>query len=279
VVGGDPPSAGAHAGAPARAVGRWLLACAALLFLLVVVGGITRLTRSGLSIPEWRPVAGIVPPLGAAHWERAFAAYRETPEYRLLHRGMSLAEFRAIFWWEYLHRLLARLLGLAYLAGFAVHLAKRRIDRALGGRLAAVLALGALQAWLGWLMVASGLAEVPAVDPLRRAAHLGLALALFAALVELGLGVLEPTSAARAASRPPGVRLARAIVLLVWLQAVAGALVAGASAGFVHPTFPLMGGRLVPDGLLALEPWSANFVRNPVTLQFAHRCCRLSGSA
>lgn len=252
-----------------RAVARWLFLCCALLALLVAVGGVTRLTRSGLSIPEWRPVAGILPPIGERAWEEAFAAYRETPEYRIVHHGMTLESYRRIFLWEYLHRLVARLLGVAFAAPLAFFAWRRRLSRGIGRRLVALLALGALQGVVGWWMVASGLVEEPRVSHLRLTVHLGLALLLFAAMLDTALELRSRGAASARSGVAKG--LAGALVVAVFLQALAGALMAGSRAGYLFPTFPEMAGELVPSRLFAADPRIASFWRNLVTIHFVHR--------
>lgn len=252
-----------------RAVARWLLVCCGLLALLIGVGGATRLTRSGLSIPSWRPVAGILPPIGERAWEAAFAEYRETPEYRIVHHGMTLDGYRRIFLWEYLHRLLARLLGVAFAVPFAVFAWRRRLPRGSGRRLVAILTLGALQGVAGWWMVASGLVDEPRVSPLRLTAHLGLALLLFAAMLGVALDLLRP--------RPPRARpnlaalYTSTLVVAVFLQALAGALMAGSRAGYLYSTFPRMAGELVPARLFGVDPWPVSLWRDLVTIHFVHR--------
>lgn len=252
-----------------RAVARWLMICCGLLALLIGVGGITRLTRSGLSIPEWRPVTGILPPLAERAWEEAFAGYRETPEYRIVHHGMTLSEYKRIFAWEYLHRLLARLLGLAFVVPLALFVWRRRLPRGFGHRLVGILALGALQGVAGWWMVASGLVDEPRVSHLRLTVHLGLALLLFAALLSAALELAWPRPAA--ARRGAAAALAGALVIAVFLQALAGALMAGSRAGYLYPTFPKMAGELVPSRLFAVDPWPASLWRDLATIHFVHR--------
>lgn len=253
-----------------KIVASWLLVCCALVFALVVLGGVTRLTRSGLSIVEWQPVTGIVPPLTEQQWEEAFAAYRATPEYRLVNRGMSLAEFQRIYWIEYFHRLLARLVGLAFLLPLAYFLARRWVDARLALRLAGIFALGALQGALGWYMVASGLVDEPRVSHFRLTAHLGLAFLIYGAMLWVALGLLAPHPAAGGASA--GLRrLAWTVTALVGAMVVTGGFVAGTRAGYAYNTFPLMNGQLVPPELFALEPWYENFFSNLATVQFNHR--------
>jgi heme a synthase len=247
-----------------RRVAAWLLACAALVFFLVLVGGITRLTRSGLSIVEWQPLLGVLPPLSEADWQSLFASYRETPEYKLVNRGMDLAGFQRIFWWEYAHRLLARLVGLAFLLPFLWFQFRRVLDRPLAWKLWGVFALGAAQGVMGWLMVKSGLVDDPKVSPVRLTMHLGLALAVISAELWIALGLLVPR-----AGRAP--RLAAALPLLVFAMALSGGMVAGLRAGSAYQSFPLMNGHLVPPEILVLEPWWKNFLYNMATVQFVHR--------
>jgi len=250
-----------------RAVGTWLLVCAALVAAMVVVGGITRLTHSGLSIAEWQPLVGALPPLSEGDWEALFDKYRQTPQYRVVNRGMSLGEFKGIFWWEYVHRLLGRAIGLAFIVPLAWFWWRGRIDRALGWKLLGVFALGGLQGALGWYMVASGLVDEPRVSHLRLTAHLGLAFLILGALLWIALDLLD----ARRPEAPAPARLATAIAGLVFVQVLAGALVAGLRAGKAYNTFPLMNGHLVPPETLMLEPWWLNFVNNMATVQLDHR--------
>ncbi len=260
---GGPPAG--HA-----APGRWLQACAALVVVVLLVGGITRLTHAGLSIVQWQPVTGVLPPLSAADWARAYAQYQASPEFRLVNPDMDIEGFRTIFWWEYAHRLLARIAGLAFLLPLLWFAARRRLPRGLPLRLAAIFALGALQGALGWYMVASGLASDPRVSPLRLSAHLGMALLL------IGL-LLWNAWALRAAGTPRRTLppLAGAAVLVVLAMILSGGLMAGAHAGLAYRTFPLMNGALLPDGLLALSPWYDNLRDNLTAIQFLHRALAL----
>jgi len=246
-----------------RLVATWLFLCAALAFAVVLVGGVTRLTRSGLSIVEWQPLIGVLPPLSQADWEALFAKYRETPEFRLVNFDMTLEGFRRIFWWEYIHRLLARAIGLVFLLPYVFFLLKRKLERPLAWKLAAIFVLGALQGALGWYMVKSGLVDDPKVSPVRLTAHLGLALAIFAAEFWLALRVLKP----RRDSEP----LAAALPFIVFAMALSGGMVAGLRAGYAYNTFPLMNGHLVPPEVMLLEPWWRNFLYNMATVQLVHR--------
>jgi heme a synthase len=248
----------------------WLFAVAALVFLMVSVGGATRLTGSGLSITEWQPIVGIVPPLSQADWLEAFAKYQQIPQYHHINRGMSLEAFKAIFWWEWTHRFLGRLIGAAFLLPFLFFLAVGQMPRALLGRLAAIFALGTLQGFIGWYMVRSGLADRIDVSQYRLALHLGLAIAIFGALIWMALSV-DASGRRPAAARPARAGGAAAIVLLVFVQILLGAFVAGLKAGASYNTWPLMDGRLVPDGLGVMHPWYLNLFENALTAQFNHR--------
>lgn len=257
----------------ARPLAAWLLACCALVFAMVVVGGVTRLTHSGLSIVEWQPLVGAVPPLTDRDWLELFEKYRRTPEYEQVNRGMGLAGFKGIFWLEYWHRLLGRLIGLAFLVPFAYFLARRRLERGLAWQLAGVFLLGALQGALGWYMVASGLVAEPRVSQYRLTAHLALAFAIYAAMLWVALDLHYP--AAKRGVPPRNLRRVRRLAWVVtWLviaMVVTGGLVAGIRAGFAYNTFPLMNGHLVPPELFLIEPWYLNFFSNMATVQFDHR--------
>jgi len=252
-----------------RTIAAWLLVCAALVLAMVVVGGVTRLTHSGLSIVEWQPLVGTVPPLSHSDWDALFAKYRETPEFRLVNFNMDVEGFKRIFWWEYAHRLLGRLIGVVYLLPFLWFLLRRRLDRPLRWRLAYVFALGALQGALGWYMVKSGLVDDPRVSHFRLTAHLGVALAIFAAELWIALDLLSQPKRTQAAAAPFGAALA--LCATIFVMALAGGMVAGLRAGSAYNTFPLMDGHLVPPEILMLEPWWKNFFYNMATVQFVHR--------
>ncbi len=249
----------------------WLLACCALLFIMVVVGGVTRLTHSGLSMAEWKPLVGTVPPLSQSDWEEVFLKYQATPEYRHVNQGMSLDGFKGIFWWEYVHRLLGRVIGIVFLLPYLYFLLRRKIDGPLALKLAGIFVLGGLQGAMGWYMVKSGLVDDPRVSQYRLTAHLGLALAIYAAMLWTALDLLQP---ARAAANEPRRRLGRyalALAALIFLMALSGGFVAGIRAGSAYNTFPLMDGRFVPPEILMLEPWWLNLFDNMATVQFNHR--------
>lgn len=251
-----------------RPVRIWLWICAAMIFAMVVIGGVTRLTESGLSITEWRPVTGTIPPIGREQWEAEFAKYQRIPEFREKNASMTLDEFKTIFWWEYVHRLWGRLIGLAFALPLAWFAFSGRVRGGLLARLCGLLALGGLQGAVGWWMVASGLVERTDVSPYRLATHLGLALVIFALVQRLAMRLgdrREPL--ARGA---PAV-LGRATLAAIALTILAGAFVAGTDAGFTYNSFPLMDGRFVPAGYADLAPWWTNLFENVAAVQFNHR--------
>jgi len=260
-----------------RNIAVWLFLCCAVVFAIVVVGGVTRLTHSGLSITEWQPIVGTVPPLSDADWSAAFAKYQLTPEYQQVNKGMTLGEFQRIFWWEYFHRLLGRLVGVVFLLPFLWFLARRKIPPGYGIPFAIIFALGAAQGALGWYMVQSGLVADPRVSQFRLTAHLGLAFLIFAAMFWAALSLVSPKRAdghAEKALSTTG-RFAVAVACLVFLQAMSGGMVAGIRAGFAYNTFPLMNGAIVPAEILLLDPAWKNFFYNMATVQFVHRLLAL----
>ena len=238
----------------------------------MVVGGITRLTHSGLSIVEWQPLVGAVPPLDDREWEETFAKYRLTPEFRLRNHDMTLAGFKSIFWWEYAHRLLGRVIGVVFLVPFAWFLARGRIDRALAWKLGGIFLLGAVQGAVGWYMVKSGLVDDPRVSPVRLAAHLGIAFVIYGTLLWIMLRLLyDPVRRVTRDARA----MAGIVVVLVFIMVLSGALVAGIRAGLAYNTFPLMDGQWIPREILLLDPKWKNFVYNMATVQFVHRALAL----
>lgn len=258
-----------HAAAGTRPwVAWWLLANAAMVAAMVVIGGITRLTESGLSMVEWRPLMGWIPPLSEAEWQRVFALYRATPEFRVHNAWMALADFKTIFFWEYLHRLWGRLIGLVFALPFLGFLLAGRIERALAPRLAALFLLGAIQGGIGWWMVTSGLADEPRVSPYRLAVHLSMAFLILGLLLWTALELLDR---GRAGTGPALRRAAGLVLALVSLTVLAGAFVAGTDAGYAYNTFPLMDGRLVPDGYWAPELGIASLFEWVPAVQFNHR--------
>ncbi|AVP98441.1 heme A synthase [Ahniella affigens] len=255
-----------------RAIGRWLLFCCGVLLALVMVGGATRLTESGLSIVEWKPVTGVLPPMSESAWQAELQRYRASPQYQKVNRGMSVDEFKTIFWYEYVHRLLARLLGLCFALPFFWFLLRGRIPRPLRWPLVGVLLLGAAQGYMGWYMVKSGLVDIPRVSHYRLTAHLSLALAIYASMFWIGVNALWPRAAGAARTS----RLTWLASGLLVLTILFGALVAGLRAGLVYNTFPLMGGQFVPPNALLFEPWWLNFLENLGTVQFTHRWLAIS---
>ena len=262
------PKAAAHP--RPQAIAHWLLAVAALVFLMVVVGGITRLTESGLSMVRWEPVSGIVPPINADEWQAEFDAYRATPEYQKVNRGMSLAQFKEIFFWEYLHRALGRIIGIAFLVPLVWFAWRRAIPPGYGWKLAGLFALGGLQGAIGWWMVASGLVDRPEVSHIRLAVHLLTALLIFGLCIWVALDLLR-------LARAPASRPVRMPTIAIWtlcalaLQMLFGAYVAGLEAGYAFNSWPRMGDEWFPSGAPMLEPYLANFVDNPIMVQFVHR--------
>jgi len=258
------------AGTPVR---RWLLLGAFLVAAMVVIGGITRLTGSGLSITEWNVLMGALPPLSERAWEVLFAKYQATPQYQLVNTHFSLSEFKTIFWWEYLHRLLGRALGIVFLVPFLWFLLRGHIRRDQVPRFAAIFGLGAFQGVLGWFMVASGLVDVPRVSHFRLAAHLVTAFLTYGLIVWtiLDLASRGGPEGIRETGPAPLRRLAVAVSGLLALQIVYGAFVAGLKAGYIFNTWPMMGTGLIPPGMATLSPLLTDPVQNPVTVQFLHR--------
>jgi cytochrome c oxidase assembly protein subunit 15 len=258
------------AGTGQAGIRRWLWAVAGLVFLMVVVGGATRLTGSGLSITEWKPITGALPPLSSQAWAEEFGKYRASPQYQLLNEGMSLGEFQFIYWWEWGHRQLGRFIGLIYLAGFLVVALLRLLP---AGRVAVLLGMGlllGLQGAIGWIMVASGLEPgMVAVAPVKLTLHLTFAGLFFASVVAFATA-LTPLRRIEPARGRAGAWL---LLLLIFVQVGLGGLVAGSRAGFTFNTWPLMDGTLVPPGslLFAQQPFWENFVDNVALVQFNHR--------
>ncbi|SDS09208.1 COX15/CtaA family protein [Bradyrhizobium canariense] len=253
-----------------RAVRWWLFSVAALIAIMVLVGGATRLTESGLSITEWKPVSGALPPLSQEQWSQAFEGYKAIPQYRELNAGMSLSEFKSIFWWEWSHRLLGRVIGVAYLLPFLWFLWRGYLDGDLKRRLWGIFGLGALQGVVGWWMVASGLSERVEVSQYRLATHLVLALLIFAAIVwTLRRLADRPSSASTSRLKITSVIL----LILTFVQLYLGALVAGLRAGKVYNTWPDIDGGFIPSSarLFFEQPWWRNLFDNALTVQFEHR--------
>ncbi len=255
-----------------RALRLWLASIALLIVAMILVGGATRLTDSGLSITEWQPIMGAIPPLSDGDWQAAFAAYQKIPEYTELKRGMSLDAFKTIYWWEWSHRLLGRLIGAVFLIPLLAFWATGCIPRTLLPRLAGLFLLGGLQGAVGWYMVKSGLVDRMDVSQYRLAAHLGIAVLILGYTLWLFFGLAADAQDGRVPLRSRAAAFAAAAVLgLIYLQILAGALVAGLDAGQGFNTWPLINGAFVPEGLGALSPLTLNLFENPLTVQFDHR--------
>ena len=251
-----------------KPVAIWLFAVALLVLGMIVVGGATRLTDSGLSITEWKPVTGALPPMSQADWQAEFARYKQIPQYAQINAGMSLSDFKSIYWWEWSHRLLGRIVGLAFAVPFAVFALRRQLPRRLLVRLGVIFLLGAAQGAVGWWMVASGLSDRVSVAPERLMVHLGLAFALLGALLWTGLDCWA--GAARQTLPSPWGRRAATLLGLIYLQILLGALVAGNDAGLVYNDWPLMNGRLLPDDYVHDTLWQT-LAHSQGAVQFHHR--------
>jgi cytochrome c oxidase assembly protein subunit 15 len=246
----------------------WLFVVCAFVFTMIVVGGVTRLTESGLSMVDWKPISGIIPPLNEAEWMAEFDAYKQYPEYQKVNQGMSLDEFKNIFFWEYSHRVLGRLIGIVFAVPFFYFLFRKKIKRSLRPHLWTLFLLGACQGLLGWYMVKSGLVDRPDVSHYRLTAHLGLAVIIYIYAFWIALGLVMPVKE-KVLGRPRG--LALVYVKLIFIQILLGGLVAGLNAGLVSDTWPLMFGQVIPDGLFSNYPWYMNIFDNPLTIHFQHR--------
>ncbi len=268
-----------------RAIAWWLIVCAVMIFLMVLIGGITRLTESGLSITEWQPIEGVLPPWSQAHWQEAFARYQVIPQFHAIHADMTLEQFKGIYFWEYLHRLWGRLIGIVFFLPFIWFLWRGRIGRALWPKLALIFVLGALQGLLGWYMVESGLEHRIEVSQYRLAAHLFAAIVIYGAILWVAFDLLRRPDESRAREqlradtlpsfargRQIGMRrLLNLVLILVAITLIAGALVAGLRAGSIYNTFPLMGDRLAPGEYAVMSPLWRNWFENPAAAQFNHR--------
>jgi cytochrome c oxidase assembly protein subunit 15 len=254
-----------------RQIASWLLICAVVIFGMILLGGVTRLTNSGLSMVEWRPLMGAIPPLSEEAWQESFEKYKQFPEYRKVNLGMTVDEYKSIFMYEYLHRLLGRLIGVIFLVPMLYFAIRGRIRPGLMPKLLVLFFLGACQGLLGWYMVKSGLVDNPRVSQYRLTAHLGLAFAIYAYMFWLALGLLSPPGSGAAGPARRYAGWALALVGVVYLMILSGGLVAGTRAGFAYSTWPLMGGTFIPPGLYAGTPaWLAAF-EDITTIQFNHR--------
>jgi cytochrome c oxidase assembly protein subunit 15 len=257
---------------PNRPLGIWLAVWAGMLFVLILIGGATRLTESGLSITEWQPVAGVIPPLTQSQWNEEFSRYKAIPQYQAIHAGMTVDQFKTIFLWEYTHRLWARLVGIAFLVPLLWFLFRGMVPRNVRGRLWLLLILLGAQGALGWFMVSSGLSGRIEVSQYRLAAHFSAALLIYGATVWLAADFLVDPHAIGHANEPRLRRWAGTLTGFAVVTAIAGAFVAGLRGGHVFNTWPLMGGRVVPPGYAMLSPWIRNPFENPGAAQFDHRC-------
>lgn len=248
------------------AVRRWLIAVMALVVLMVAIGGVTRLTESGLSIVEWKLFSGTLPPLTAEAWNKEFAEYQTSPQFQQVNQGFTVGDFQKIYWLEYLHRLLGRVIGMAVILTFLYFAARKQLSRRMVYRGLALCVLVAAQGTVGWIMVASGLVDQPRVAPVKLALHLALAFVFFLTMLWTYWQLKAPRPAASGLGWS-----AKALFALVFVQIVFGALVAGLDAGLTYNTYPLMDGQLIPEGLHRLSPWWKNHLESVLTVQFQHR--------
>jgi len=261
-----------------RAISRWLLVCLFLIFAMVVLGGVTRLTGSGLSMVNWHPVHGVLPPLNAEQWSEEFGNYQQSPEFQKINRDMNVDEFKSIFWFEYSHRILGRLIGLVFLIPFMYFWWRNKIKPGLTPRLMIMFALGGLQGLLGWYMVKSGLVSNPHVSQYRLTAHLLSAVLIYGYILWtiLDLKSTQPYQTMRLSTGANWRKVSLALMTLLLITIVSGGFVAGLKAGVIFNTFPLMGGEWIPEGVSALSPWHLNLFENKVTVQFTHRLLAIS---
>ncbi|MEJ2275023.1 MAG: COX15/CtaA family protein [Woeseiaceae bacterium] len=257
-----------------RTVATWLLVCCGLVFAMVVLGGFTRLTGSGLSMVDWRPLTGVLPPLTEAEWQRVFEMYQQTPEFQKVNAAFSLHDFKNIFWLEYLHRLLGRVIGFVFLVPFLYFLIRGYIPRRDWLKYLLMFVLGGLQGLLGWYMVKSGLVDNPRVSQYRLTAHLVAAFAIYAYMFWVAMSLLFPRNASSEKHAWYGRTLA--LFVLIVVTVISGGFVAGLRAGKIYNTFPMMGEHWIPPGLMALEPFWRNLFENMVTVQFDHRLLALT---
>lgn len=250
-----------------KLIARWLLTCAVVIFGMILLGGVTRLTDSGLSMVEWRPLMGIIPPLSQGDWQDLFLKYQQFPEYQKINLGMTMSEFKVIFMYEYLHRVLGRLIGLLFFIPFVYFYFSRRISPQLLPKLLLMLVLGGCQGLMGWYMVKSGLVDVPHVSQYRLTAHLGLAIVIYGFIIWTAFGLIN-----KPCDQPAGLGKPACILsALVFLMILSGGLVAGTKAGYAYSTWPLMGDSFVPAGLYSMSPAWLSAFENITTIQFNHR--------
>lgn len=251
-----------------KAIATWLLICCGLVFAMVVLGGVTRLTGSGLSMVDWRPVMGVLPPLSDAEWQKTFELYQQSPEFQKINAHMSVHDFKGIFWLEYLHRVLGRLIGVVFFVPFLVFAVRGYIATRDWPKYLIMFVLGGLQGLLGWYMVRSGLVDNPHVSQYRLTAHLLAAFLIYSYMLWVAMSLLWPDSERE---RHPWSAKTTALTCLIGVTVLSGGFVAGLKAGLIYNTFPMMGDYWVPPGLFALEPWWRNVFDNLTTVQFDHR--------
>jgi len=268
-IGGRGGNHGTSRGGRPRALASWLFSIAGLILIMVVIGGITRLTESGLSITQWKPVTGTLPPLNAADWQAEFDAYKHSSQYVLMNQGMTLAAFKHIYFWEYVHRLLGRLIGVAFALPLVWFWIRKAIPSGYASRLVVLFILGGAQGGIGWLMVKSGLTDRDNVEPAMLAAHLGMALILMAAIVWTACDLLEDARGARRKARITG--FGALTVALLFVQILFGAIVAGLRAGYVASTWPLMNDHFVPEGIMWWGSLWRTITSDPYLIHFVHR--------
>jgi heme a synthase len=261
-----------------RAIARWLLVCATLIFAMVILGGVTRLTGSGLSMVKWHPIHGVVPPLDEQQWMEEFSHYQQSPEFQKINRNMTLDGFKQIFYFEYSHRMLGRLIGLVFLLPFLYFFFTKRIKYGLTPKLLVMFLLGGLQGLLGWYMVKSGLVDNPHVSQYRLTAHLVSAIIIYGFIVWTALGLLNTDSrvAMRHSLHPGFRRTVHYLMMLLVITIISGGFVAGLKAGLIFNTFPKMGNAWIPSDLMILSPFYLNFFENMITVQFDHRVLALT---
>ena len=253
------------------AVAIWLFICAIMIFVMVVLGGVTRLTHSGLSMVEWKPATGFLPPMTELVWQDTFEKYQQYPEFKIKNPDMDLAGFKSIFWLEFIHRVWGRSIGIVFFVPFMFFLLKRKLDRKLIPKLITMFILGGLQGVLGWFMVKSGLSDRPDVSQYRLTAHLIFAFFLYGWILWTALGLIFPKPHAIKQSLYRYKGFLSALTFLLVIAIMSGGFVAGTDAGFIYNTFPLMGDTLLPKDLFVFDPWFKNFFENVVTIQFTHR--------
>ena len=260
-----------------RPIAIWLLICCMTIFAMVILGGATRLTGSGLSMVEWEPIMGILPPLSTEQWEETFRLYQQYPEYQLKNSHMGLAEFKSIFFFEYAHRVLGRLIGIMFFIPLIYFVLRKKISRSLMPKLLTMFLLGGLQGLLGWYMVKSGLVDNPQVSQYRLTAHLGLAVLIYGYMFWVALGLLDSRQGSSPGESGRWLKRASlAVSALIFITILSGGFVAGLKAGYAYNTFPLMAGRWIPEGIFSLDPLWRNFFENVATVQFDHRLLALT---